>query len=249
MKLLVGLFGRRMREMEPEMSAAMRFEGDKFGVCWLEVGVVGEASARRALRSRSSSAQRSSKSIWKASTASHHTTTIEFKCIRTWAIFVAQLFTRRADSNTRGPPHPAPTDSTHRLDTVHRLRMAPTKPQLHRDSLFGNLSGPSPSLLLFDHQLIQLLLSLLDRVCLITGGGSGLGAMFASALCQNGAHVFIASRKAAQLKEVSDRLTKEGPGKCEYIVADIGTKAGCDALVAEVFKRTNKLNIVRRPAL
>lgn len=68
--------------------------------------------------------------------------------------------------------------------------------------------------------------------------------MFASALCQNGAHVFIASRKAAQLKEVSDRLTKEGPGKCEYIVADIGTKAGCDALVAEVFKRTNKLNIL-----
>lgn len=67
----------------------------------------------------------------------------------------------------------------------------------------------------------------------------------ATALCQNGAHVFIASRKAKQLSEVSERLTKDGPGKCEYIVGDIGSKAGCDALVAEVFKRTKKLNIVR----
>ena len=36
----------------------------------------------------------------------------------------------------------------------------------------------------------------------MTGGGSGIGAMFAAAYVQNGARVYIASRKEKQLKEV-----------------------------------------------
>ncbi|KAM0756465.1 NAD(P)-binding protein [Meredithblackwellia eburnea MCA 4105] len=82
------------------------------------------------------------------------------------------------------------------------------------------------------------------RIALVTGGGSGLGEMMATALVQNGAHVFIASRKEKQLKEVSERITKQGPGKCEYIIADLGSRAGCDALVAEVKKRTQVLHIL-----
>ena len=50
-----------------------------------------------------------------------------------------------------------------------------------------------------------------NRVCtkiytkwtaVVTGGGSGIGTMIASAYVQNGAKVYIASRKEAQLKEV-----------------------------------------------
>lgn len=37
---------------------------------------------------------------------------------------------------------------------------------------------------------------------LVTGGGTGLGKTIASALVQNGAKVYIAARKEAQLKEV-----------------------------------------------
>ena len=36
----------------------------------------------------------------------------------------------------------------------------------------------------------------------VTGGGSGIGAMFAAAYVQNGATVYIASRKEKQLREV-----------------------------------------------
>jgi NADP-dependent 3-hydroxy acid dehydrogenase YdfG len=36
----------------------------------------------------------------------------------------------------------------------------------------------------------------------VTGGGSGIGTMIASACVQNGAKVYIASRKEEQLKEV-----------------------------------------------
>ncbi|KAG9002761.1 hypothetical protein FRB93_011363 [Tulasnella sp. JGI-2019a] len=40
-----------------------------------------------------------------------------------------------------------------------------------------------------------------DKIALVTGGGSGLGTMMASALIQNGAKVYIASRKEKQLQE------------------------------------------------
>lgn len=36
----------------------------------------------------------------------------------------------------------------------------------------------------------------------VSGGGSGIGKMMASALVANGAKVYIAARKEAQLKEV-----------------------------------------------
>ena len=64
----------------------------------------------------------------------------------------------------------------------------------------------------------------LAQTALITGGGSGLGQMAATALVQNGAHVIIASRKEPQLKELSEALTKAGPGKCSYFIADVSSK-------------------------
>lgn len=67
--------------------------------------------------------------------------------------------------------------------------------------------------------------------------------MYASAYVQNGAKVYIASRKEKQLQEVrflaiseqsfvyhlttpslikvADALNKKGPGSCHYIVADV----------------------------
>ncbi len=82
------------------------------------------------------------------------------------------------------------------------------------------------------------------HVALITGGASGLGEMAAQAFVQNGARVFIASRKESELKQVAERLNGLGPGACEYIVADLKDKAGCDRLAAEVKKRTDRLTVL-----
>ena len=41
-----------------------------------------------------------------------------------------------------------------------------------------------------------------NGTAVVTGGGSGIGTMMACAYVQNGAKVYIASRKEEQLKEV-----------------------------------------------
>jgi NADP-dependent 3-hydroxy acid dehydrogenase YdfG len=59
-----------------------------------------------------------------------------------------------------------------------------------------------------------------NHVALVTGGATGLGEMAAQAFVQNGAKVFIASRKESELKATTDRLNKLGPGTCDYVIAD-----------------------------
>jgi NAD(P)-dependent dehydrogenase (short-subunit alcohol dehydrogenase family) len=83
-----------------------------------------------------------------------------------------------------------------------------------------------------------------NHIVLVTGGATGLGEMAAQGFVQNGARVMIASRKESELKKTSDRINSLGPGTCEYIVADLKDKAGCDALCAEVKKRTDRLTVL-----
>ncbi|PSR75704.1 hypothetical protein PHLCEN_2v8995 [Hermanssonia centrifuga] len=91
---------------------------------------------------------------------------------------------------------------------------------------------------------IPALYNVQGKTAVITGGGSGIGAMFASAYVQNGAKVYIASRKEKQLKEVSEALNKIGPGSCHYVVADLSSKAGCDALADNIKQKESKIHIL-----
>ncbi|KAM3420498.1 hypothetical protein BST61_g3766 [Cercospora zeina] len=83
-----------------------------------------------------------------------------------------------------------------------------------------------------------------NHVVLVTGGATGLGEMGAQAFVQNGAYVIIASRKKSELEKTSARLNKLGPGKCDYVVADLKDKAGVQALCAEVKKKTDRLTVL-----
>ncbi|KAF2437083.1 3-oxoacyl-reductase [Tothia fuscella] len=83
-----------------------------------------------------------------------------------------------------------------------------------------------------------------NHVVLVTGGATGLGEMAAQGFVQNGARVFIASRKEAELKKTTDRINALGPGKCEYIIADLKDKAGCEGLVAAIKAKTDRLTVL-----
>ncbi|EGO21954.1 hypothetical protein SERLADRAFT_475032 [Serpula lacrymans var. lacrymans S7.9] len=91
---------------------------------------------------------------------------------------------------------------------------------------------------------VATLFSVKGKIALVTGGGTGIGKAIATALVQNGAKVYIAARKEAQLKETAEELNKLSPGSVQYFVANIGSKAGCDALIGEIKKRETSLHIL-----
>ena len=83
-----------------------------------------------------------------------------------------------------------------------------------------------------------------SHIALVTGGATGLGEMAAQAFVQNGATVFIASRKEKELQATTARLNALGPGKCSYIVGDLKNKAGCIAVCDELKKRVDRLTVL-----
>ncbi|MEM6804080.1 MAG: SDR family oxidoreductase [Bacteroidota bacterium] len=90
-------------------------------------------------------------------------------------------------------------------------------------------------------QLSQLF-SVKDKVVLVTGGSRGIGLMIASTFVENGAKVYISSRKAAVCAEVAAELSKIGT--CIAIPADLSSKAGLKILTEELISREDKLDVL-----
>jgi NAD(P)-dependent dehydrogenase (short-subunit alcohol dehydrogenase family) len=81
-----------------------------------------------------------------------------------------------------------------------------------------------------------------NKVALVTGGTSGIGAMIAEGLVKHGAKVYVASRKAEACQATAQRLSAWG--NCAGIAADLSTEQGCDELVAEIARRETALSIL-----
>ncbi|KAJ3339864.1 hypothetical protein HDU93_007749 [Gonapodya sp. JEL0774] len=96
------------------------------------------------------------------------------------------------------------------------------------------------------------LFSIKGKVALVTGGGTGIGKMWAATLAQNGATVYIASRKLKPLQEAADdvnTMARDG-GRCIPIQADVVDKKGCEALVEELKKRgVTKLHVLNNAGM
>ncbi len=93
------------------------------------------------------------------------------------------------------------------------------------------------------------LFSLSGKTALVTGGATGIGRMAAEGLAAAGAHVLIASRKAAACEAVAAEINAKGyTGSAEGFGGDVASEEGIAALVDEVKARTDTLHILMNNA-
>ncbi len=85
---------------------------------------------------------------------------------------------------------------------------------------------------------------LMDKVALVTGGDSGIGAAAAIAFAKEGANVVITYLEEQQdANHVRNLIEQQGVG-CLAVAGDIGDEAFCTRLVNDTVSRFGKLDIV-----
>ena len=82
-----------------------------------------------------------------------------------------------------------------------------------------------------------------DKVAIITGGNSGVGAATALLFAKEGAKVVITARRQQQLEEVAAKIREAG-GEVLPVVSDISKKGDADAVVAKAVEAYGKLDIL-----
>ncbi|KAL5476376.1 hypothetical protein ACEPAI_1935 [Sanghuangporus weigelae] len=84
-------------------------------------------------------------------------------------------------------------------------------------------------------------------VAVVTGGGTGIGLMAAQALANNGARVYITSRRQSVLEQAVSTHGKSlvhPKGELIPISADVTDKSSIDQLVAEISKREDHVDVL-----
>jgi len=86
-------------------------------------------------------------------------------------------------------------------------------------------------------------LSLDDRVAIVTGGGKGIGKAIALGLAEAGANVVVCSRTLSDLEEVSEEIKKIGRGS-SVVVTDVTKKEDIENIVRETKEKFGKVDIL-----
>ena len=89
---------------------------------------------------------------------------------------------------------------------------------------------------------VQELFDLTGRSAIVTGGGTHLGTAFTEALCDLGAKVYIASRRAELCEQVAAELRERG-FDVVGLGCDVTDESQVDALVQRVIDDTGRLDI------
>jgi NAD(P)-dependent dehydrogenase (short-subunit alcohol dehydrogenase family) len=87
------------------------------------------------------------------------------------------------------------------------------------------------------------LFSLRDRIALITGGGGGLGRVFAQTLGAAGAHVIVADRSESDAAETA-RIIQVAGGSAAPIVVDVADPDSVAAMADEVARQHRHIHVL-----
>lgn len=91
---------------------------------------------------------------------------------------------------------------------------------------------------------IEDLFSVKGKVALVTGGSRGIGEMIAAGYLENGAKVYISSRKKDQCDATAQRLSERYGAECISIPANLSELSGIEALVSELSSREKHVDIL-----
>ena len=89
---------------------------------------------------------------------------------------------------------------------------------------------------------IEQLFSVRGKIALVTGGSRGIGEMIARAYVENGARVYVSSRKEDVCEAVAKALSQYG--ECIAIPADLARMDEVERLASEIEKRETRLDIL-----
>jgi NAD(P)-dependent dehydrogenase (short-subunit alcohol dehydrogenase family) len=81
-----------------------------------------------------------------------------------------------------------------------------------------------------------------DRVAVITGASTGLGARFASCLAERGARVVLAARRTQRIERLADELRKQG-AQALAVTCDVTLESDVDHLVQETVGTFGRLDV------
>ncbi|EIW78034.1 NAD(P)-binding protein [Coniophora puteana RWD-64-598 SS2] len=91
------------------------------------------------------------------------------------------------------------------------------------------------------------LFSVEDMVCVVTGGGTGIGLMITQAFANNGARVYITSRRQDALEQAAQRWgssLSHPKGRIVPIACDVTSKESIQHLVMEVGKHESHVDVL-----
>ena len=89
--------------------------------------------------------------------------------------------------------------------------------------------------------------SLKDKITLVTGAGSGIGAAIAETFAKAGGFVFVTDRDEKSGSETVARITEQG-GQAEFLSLDVSSEADCARVAEAVHGRFGRLDVLANNA-
>ena len=83
-----------------------------------------------------------------------------------------------------------------------------------------------------------------ERVVLITGSSSGIGAATAIHFAGHGAKLALVARNTAKLEEVAEECRKSGSPDVLVISQDLSNEEGCDSAMEETVQHFKALDVL-----